>query len=137
MNPGHVTWCRVGIKRERLALDQFDRAILERADAQLWPLQIDENRRRAAGFFLQRADRGDDLGMTGMIAMTHIDAKCVGTGAVQRRDHLGIRARRAKRRQDAHLALAGGKTLDHKCSEPIKSWGRLRRRVAPGKASHV
>ena len=63
--------------------------------------------------------------MTGMIAVTHIDAKGIGTGAVQLRDHLGIGAGGAKGRQDADLALAGGKALNHKCSDDV-GWG-LRR----------
>src|SRR3546814_17023902 len=73
-----------------------------------------------------------------MVAMAHIDAEGVGAGAVQRRDHLRIGTRRAERRQNAHLALAGGKTLDHDCSACLfavtvsVAW-----RVAPAKATAV
>src|SRR3546814_1457939 len=96
---------------------QLRRAALERPDPQLRPLQIDEDRRGSAGVLFERADRGDRLRMPGMVAMAHIDAKGVGAGAVERRDHGGIGAGGTKGCQNAHLAPAGGETLDHNCSD--------------------
>ena len=63
--------------------------------------------------------------MARMVTMAHIDAKGVGARAMQLGNHLGIGAGGAKGRQDAHLALAGGKILDHKCSERMKKLGPL------------
>src|SRR3546814_5654652 len=102
--------CSSGLD-EALARDQFGRPRLEGADAQLRPLQVDEDRRRTAGLFFQRAARGDRLRMAGVVAVARVDAKGVGAGTVQRRDHRGIRARWTKGRQDTHLAPAGGETL--------------------------
>ncbi len=127
----------VGVEREGLAVHQFGRTVLEGTDAQLRSLQVDEDRRRAAGFLFERADRGNHLGMAGVVAVAHVDAKGVGARAVQFGDHLGIGAGGAKRRRDADLALAGVKFWTTNAPDRMKSWGRLRRRVAPAKASRV
>ncbi len=116
----------VGVEHEGLALNQLGGAVLERPDAQLRPLQIDEDRRRAAGLLFERADRGDNFGVAGMIAVAHIDAKGVRPRAVQFGDHLGIGARGTEGRQDANLALAGGKALNHKCSDDYRTLGQCR-----------
>src|SRR3546814_9679174 len=101
---------------EALSLDQLRRAALERPDPQLLPLQIDEDRRRAAGVPFERADRGDRLRMPGMVAMAHIDAKGVGSGAVERRDHGGDGPGGPNGCSNAPLAPAGGEPLDPDCS---------------------
>ena len=65
------------------------------ADAQLGPLQIAQDRHRPAKLTLCRADVGDGFGMGRVIAMTHIDAESIGTGAQQLLDHFGRAAGRA------------------------------------------
>src|SRR3546814_17351904 len=93
VDAGRVARRRVGIEDEALALDQLRRAALERPDPQLRPLQIDEDRRRAAGDLFARADRGDRLRMTGMVALDHIDATGVGAGAAEETGSAGCRGR--------------------------------------------
>ena len=73
----------------------------------------------------------------GAAAFTTELAGDVRARAVERGDHLGIRARGAQRRQDADLALAGRETLDHRCSEDWKNDSRLPRRSVAAKASRV
>src|SRR3546814_8030191 len=112
VDAGRVARRRVGIEDEALALYQLRRAALERPDPQLRPLQIDEDRRRAAGVLFERADRGDRLRMPVMVAMAHIDAKGVGAGAVERRDHGVTVVAGTQGWKNAHLAPAGGDNLN-------------------------
>src|SRR3546814_6410468 len=105
------------VLNEHFALYRFGGTILEGPDAQLRPLQVDEDRRRAAGLLFERSDRGDHLCMTFMVAMAHVDAKGVGARTVQLGNHRGVRACGPEGCQNAHLALAGDKALNHKCPD--------------------
>src|SRR3546814_9265158 len=54
--------------------------------SQLRPLQIDEDRRRAAGVLFERADRGDRLRMPGMVAGLTI-ATAIPAAVVRSEEH--------------------------------------------------
>ncbi len=95
-----VTWRRIGVEREVLALVDHGRAVGEGAEPQLRSLQIDQDADRASVFGLDRADRGHELAHAFVIGVAHIDAKHVGAGLEQPRDHLAIAGSRPERRHD-------------------------------------
>src|SRR3546814_14810833 len=78
----------VGVEDEARALRKLGGPVLEGADAQFRPLQVDEDRRRAAGFLFERADRRDHLRIARMVPLAHIYAEGVGAVPVLRPDHL-------------------------------------------------
>ncbi len=47
MHAARIARCRIRIEDKDIAAFQFDSAILEQADAQLWSLQIEQDRDRA------------------------------------------------------------------------------------------
>jgi hypothetical protein len=82
-----VAGLRVVVERECLAGFEFDRAVLELADAQLGALKIGENADRPADFFLDLAQACHQLAHELVARMAHIDAEHVRTGLEQPLDH--------------------------------------------------
>ena len=86
----------LAIEDEALALFEHRSAALEMADAKLGPLQVEQDRRRPAEFFLERADTLDQLRFLLLVAVAHVDPEGVGAGQHQLADHLRRRSRRAR-----------------------------------------
>ena len=84
---------RIGIEREGVALAQLRRPGLEFADAQLRPLQIDENADRPVVLLLERANHRDALAHRVVRGVAHVDAEDVGAGVEQSGDHRRDRPR--------------------------------------------
>ena len=82
----------------------------EFADAQLRPLQIDENADRPVELLLERANHRDPLAHGVVRGVAHVDAKDVGAGLEQRGDGRPIGRGRAERGDD----LDAASTSDHK-----------------------
>ena len=74
----------IAVKDEGLAVLQLGGAVGERAEPELWPLQVDKDADRAAGLFLHIANHRNPLSHSVMRSMAHIDAKDVGAGGEQR-----------------------------------------------------
>ena len=104
LDPGGVARRGITIEDEGAAGFQHDLAIRELADAQLRPLKIGQDRRRAAEPLLQPPDRLDERDLRLLIAMAHIDSEGVGAGLKQGGDHLGVAAGGAERGEDADFA---------------------------------
>jgi hypothetical protein len=97
---------RIAVEREVARMADHRLAIPELADPQLRPLQVAEDRNRAAKALLDRADRGDGFGMSGVVAVAHVDAEGVGAGAQQLFDHFRAAAGGAEGGKDLYLAAA-------------------------------
>jgi len=88
-------------------------------DAELRPLEVKQDRRRAMEFLLQRADVLDQPRLGLLIAVAHVDAEGVGAGEHQPADHPRVARRGSKRREDLHLARAGGEGFGHSRLKPL------------------
>ena len=106
---GVIAGRRVTVELEMARVADNGAAILERADAQFWPLQVAQDGDRAAIFLLGLAHMRDGFGMGGVVAMAHIDAERIGAGEDELGDHLGRTAGRAECCQNFNLAATWGK----------------------------
>ena len=128
MHAGGVAGRGIGVEDELLALVEVGRVVLERAEPQLRPLQIDQDADRPAILGFDRADRRHELAHPVVAGVAHVDAKDVGAGREQAADHAPVAGRRPERRYDfgpplpPHRPLLPGAGRAHRCG---------RRRVAP------
>ena len=109
---------RIAVEREMPRMADDRTPALERADAQLGPLQIGQDGDRATEFLFQMANGLDGLRMRFALAMAHVDAKGVGARAQQLGQHLGAAAGGADGGQDLHLAAAWVECLHGLCYAP-------------------
>src|SRR5579859_5932454 len=70
-------------KPDAIALAQKPLAAIERAEPDLWSLQVDENSDRPSAFQFQRAHRAMERGELGVRGVTHVDAENVDAGIEQ------------------------------------------------------
>ena len=100
----------VAVEDEGLAGLQFGLVALELADAQFRPLQVGEDRRRPVELGLERADRGDPLGVIGVGAVAHVDPEGVGARLGQAADHRRRVARRGRASPGSSPCACAGRT---------------------------
>jgi hypothetical protein len=86
IDPPGIARRGIGVEREFRAARQNGGVVLESADTQLRPLQIDERGDRPAAFLLEVADDPHQLAHAVMRRMAHVDAEDIGAGIEQRRD---------------------------------------------------
>ena len=89
VHPGLVARRRIVVEAEGLPRLQHDRAVLELADAQLWPLQVRQDAQRTSNHGLGLADGGIDGGVGLVRAVTEVQTEDVRPGLGQGDDHLG------------------------------------------------
>ena len=106
LHPRGIAGLVLQIEAEAVALFQVMRAGGELAHAQLRPLQIAENRDRAAGIGLDLADDVIARLVILMAAMAHVQAEHVGTGIEQGADGIIVGGRWPQRRHDLHITVA-------------------------------
>ena len=75
--------------------------------------KIEKDRRGPPEFFLERADRLDQLRFLLLVAMAHVDAEGVRAGEHQLADRADVARRWPQRRQDLHLARTGREGRGH------------------------
>jgi len=80
----------VQIKAEGITLFQIGGAADKFPDSQLWPLQIGQNRDRAAGFGLDLADDVVPGAVIFVAAVAHVQAEHIGPGVKQGADHVMV-----------------------------------------------
>ena len=97
---------RIGIEGKGLADQKIHAAARKSSDAQLRPLQIDQNADRLADALLDRPDHGDGLAHGLGIGVAHIDAEHIGAGAPELVDRGFVIGGRAERGQDLTSAAA-------------------------------
>ena len=118
-HPRRVAGVGIGIEDEGLAERQVDGLFGEHADAQLRPLQVDEDADRVVFLGLHLADGRRQLAHELVIAMAHIDAEDIRTGP----EKLGDRRPVGRGRTE------GGKDLGPPCTPHVSRWfpaGRAR-----------
>ncbi len=108
---------RIGIEREILALVDFRRAVLEGAEPQLRPLQVDQNADRPAVLGLDFADVRHQFAHPLVRGVAHIDAEHVGAGLEQPADDGAISRRRTERGDELGAPLPSHRAL------MLWSWG--------------
>ena len=96
----------IAVEGEVAGMADHRLAALELADAQLRPLQVAQDRHRAAHILFDLADRGDGFAVSFVIAVAHVDAERVGPGQQQLLDHFRAAAGWPQRCQDLDLAAA-------------------------------
>src|SRR6185437_4019885 len=121
---------RIGIEDEILAAVDFGPVVLEAAEPELRPLQIDENADRPIAFRFNLADRRHQLTHLLVRGVTHIDAEDVRAGLEQAANDDAARRSRPERRHDL-----GAPPTPHLPWLPGASGGPLARTPAGGGAS--
>ena len=97
----------VGIQHEALAVLQLDRAVRERPEPQLRPLQVDQDADRPAIAAISTLRMvGHQLPHLVMRRMAHIDAENVGARLEQAADHRALRRGWPEGREDLDAAQA-------------------------------
>ena len=94
-----------------LALVDFGRAVLERAEPQLRALQIDQDADRPVILGLDLADARHQLAHPVVIGVAHIDAEDVGAGLEQPADDGAISGGRTERGDDFGAPLPSHRAL--------------------------
>src|SRR6185503_5751578 len=97
LHPAVVARRLVGIEREALAVLELGRAFGERAEPQLWSLQVDQDADRPAVARLNIADGLHQLTHLVVRGVAHVDAEHVRTGLEQLPDHRAVGRCRAER----------------------------------------
>ena len=106
--------CRLlAVEDEALPLLEDRPPPFEMTYSELRPLKVEQDRRGAMEFLLERTDMLDQLRLLLLVSVAHVDSEGVGAGEHQAADHLGIARRRAERGQDLHLAVAGCEGFCH------------------------
>jgi len=109
-----IAGCGIAVEREVARMPDHRLPVLERAYAQLGPLQVRQDRDRAAIFLFERPDRRNGFAVDCVIAVAHVDAEGIGPRLEQPRQHLRRAAGRADGCEDLDLAAPW--------IEPIVRW---------------
>ncbi|CAM2186194.1 hypothetical protein PSAC2689_60296 [Paraburkholderia sacchari] len=88
---------RIEIETETRAHGEFRKTRLERAEAQLRSLEIEQNADRAAIFLFKAADFRMTLGMIVVRAVAEIQSEDIDAGLEKRTDNLRVRTGRPER----------------------------------------
>src|SRR6478672_4024511 len=103
----------LAVEDEALALFEHGPPAREMPDPELRALKVEQDRRRPMKFLLERANLLDELGLSLLVAVAHVDSEGVGADLHQPADDSGVARRGAERREDLHLARAGGEGFGH------------------------
>src|SRR5258708_40161638 len=115
IDPIEVTGRRIGIEPEICPRHQRDGFVLEGADAQFWPLQVDKRSDRPAILLFDVADDAHKLTHAIMRGMAHVDAEHIGARDEQRRNGDTIARGRTKGRDDL-----GAAAPPHRAGLPVE-----------------
>ena len=96
----------IEVETKVIAGSELDPTLGERAEAQLWSLQIGQDADRPSGGALDRSDRLEAGSVVVMSAVAEIQPEDIDPGLEQGANLLGRRARRAECRNDFRAAPA-------------------------------